>query len=168
MDRAIISNVEKEDAAARMTCEVFAPSAVTDDENNIGESYEAIQQYEMDLVPLKEDDMPAINFCIWTDPDTGKATYIPVSSRIQLSIGCPLHKENWKMNVSRRPANDEDKADAERRLAEVDADVEEKLGGGNAGTQATTTPALGGDDDDDDSDDGPSFLPTGKAVAAEG
>ncbi|KAL3910375.1 MAG: hypothetical protein SGARI_002154, partial [Bacillariaceae sp.] len=171
MDRAVVANVRKEDATARMTCEVFAPSVVGDEEDaSNGEPYEGIQQYEMDLVPLKEEDMPHDSFCIWTDPDSGKATYVPVSSRIQLSIGRPLHKEGFKMNVSRRTPSDEDKAETEQHLAELDADIDEKLSGGNTSTKVPT-PTLGGDDDDDDdSDDEPSFLPTGKAdaVTAEG
>jgi RNA polymerase II-associated factor 1 len=152
MDHAVVANVQKEDAAARMTCEVFAPS-IASNEGSQGEPYEAIQQYELDLVPLKEEDMPHTNFCIWANPDSGKATYVPVSSRIQLSIGRPLHKENFKMNVSRRAMSDEEKTEFEQHLADMDADIDAKLNDGSGTNKMASALGGDGDDDDDESDD---------------
>jgi RNA polymerase II-associated factor 1 len=168
MDKALIANVQKKDASARMTCQLFVPA----DEND-PESYQAVQQYELDVIPLKEEDTPHVNFCIWVDPESGKAAYVPIASRVQLSIGRPLKKMNYKMKVSRRAMNDDDKAEVEERIAEIDADVEEKLTGGAAdvGTSkpavTATTTTNANDDDSDDSDREDSFMNTGKAIVAE-
>jgi hypothetical protein len=80
---------------------------------------------------------------------------------------------NYKMKVSRRAMNDDDKAEVEERIAEIDADVEEKLTGGAAdvGTSkpavTATTTTNANDDDSDDSDQEDSFMNTGKAIVAE-
>merc|ERR1712071_299178 len=97
-------------------------------ENDAG-SYNGMQNYELDVVPLKEEDAPHVNFCIWIDPTSNEALFTPISSRVQLSNGRPIRKMNYKMNVKRRPMNDDDRAEADERLAEVDADVDEKING---------------------------------------
>ncbi|KAL3911921.1 MAG: hypothetical protein SGILL_007092, partial [Bacillariaceae sp.] len=166
LDKAIVANVQQKDATARMTGEVFAPADVQDANTN-GDQYTAIQQYELDVVPLKEEDIPHDNFCIWVDPDSGKASYIPVSSRVMMSTGRPLHKQKFNMKVTRRAMTDEDKADMDQRLAEVDADIDQKLNGGGLSSKMASSLAGADDDDSDDSDDEPSFMPTSKTVAAE-
>ena len=162
MDKAFIANVQKKDASAKMTCQLFVPTDESDPE-----SYQAVQQYELDVIPLKEEDTPHINFCIWVDPESGKAAYVPIASRVQLSIGRPLKKMNYKMKVTRRTMNDDDKAEVKERIAEIDADVEEKLsGGGGAGTSKPTA-TTNANDDSDDSDREDSFMNTAKAIVAE-
>mmetsp|Transcript_281 Transcript_281/g.711 ORF Transcript_281/g.711 Transcript_281/m.711 type:complete len:499 (+) Transcript_281:379-1875(+) len=162
LNSAFVANVQKRDATARMTCQVFGRSA----EKDIG-SYRAMQGYELDVVPLKEEDAPHVNFCVWVDPVNQTALYTPISSRVQLSNGRPLRKKNLRMNVTRRPRNDEDLAEMNERVAEVDADVEEKLTGGTKKAGSSKAPAIHNDDSDDDDDDDP-MMRTGKTIVAEG
>lgn len=122
IDKAFVANVLKKDVNSRMTCQLFVPS-----EEETDAKYQAIQQYELDVLPLKEEDVPHVNFCIWIDPATEVATYLPISSRVQLSIGRPLKKKNYSMNISRRSMNEDDKREIDERLAEVDVDIEERL-----------------------------------------
>jgi hypothetical protein len=135
-----------------------------------------VQQYELDVVPLKEEDTPHVNFCIWVHPESGKATYVPIASRVQLSIGRPLTKKNYKMKVSRRAMNDDDKREVDERVADIDADIEEKVFGstgagtskatGTAATAAATMIASADDESDDDSDRDESFMNTRKTIIA--
>lgn len=163
LDRAFVANVEKRDATARMTCQLFVPSSETE--------YNGIQQYDLDVVPLKEEDTPHANFCIWVDGKKGTATYFPIASRVQLSIGRPLDKKNYKMNVTRRTMNSNDVREMEDRVAEVDIDVEERIGGvahGGTGVTKRMGNAVDEDDDsDDNSDNGDSFMKTSKTIVAE-
>ena len=140
LDRAFVANVQKKDAQARMTCQLFVPS------ENDSEPYQAIQQYELDVVPLKEGDAPHVNFCIWINAETKNATYTPISSRVQLSNGRPQRKKNYKMNVARRPMNDEDRIEVDDKVAEVDLDIEEKMNGSGIGQSARKVITDGSDD----------------------
>jgi hypothetical protein len=162
LDRAFVANVEKRDATARMTCQLFVPSSETE--------YHGVQQYDLDVVPLKEEDTPHFNFCIWVDEKSGTATYFPIASRVQLSIGRPLKKKNYRLNVTRRTMNATDVKEMEERVAEVDIDVEERIGGGTYGGAAATrrlNSSTMDDDDSDDSDHGGSFMKTSKTIVAE-
>lgn len=168
LDRAFVANVEKKDATARMTCQLFVPS--TSDETTT--EYHGVQQYELDVVPLKEEDTPHATFCIWVDQTTGTATYLPISSRVQLSTGRPLKKKYYKMNVTRRAMNSADVTEMNERVAEVDVDVEERIGGGgdnNGGGAVSGSKRSSSimDDDSDDSDHGGSFMKTTKTIVAE-
>ena len=159
LNKAFVANVEKKDATARMTCQVFGES-----ENDSG-SYQAMQNYELDVVPLKEEDEPHVNFCIWVNPITNEALFTPISSRVQLSNGRPLRKKNYKMNVTRRPMNDDDRAEVNERLAEVDADIDEKINGvsrnGKRGDKSI-------EDESDDDDHDESRMSSGGTIVAEG
>jgi hypothetical protein len=173
LDKAFVANVEKRDANARMTCQLFVPSSETE--------YNGVQQYDLDVVPLKEEDTPHANFCIWVDERTGVATYFPIASRVQLSIGRPLDKRNFMLNVTRRTMNATDMREMEDRVAEVDIDVEERIGGGGGGgtllggtsaftktTRSSTATTMDEDDDSDDSSDhGGSFMQRSRTIVAE-
>mmetsp|Transcript_19765 Transcript_19765/g.42926 ORF Transcript_19765/g.42926 Transcript_19765/m.42926 type:complete len:478 (+) Transcript_19765:258-1691(+) len=141
LNSAFVANVQKKDATARMTCELFGQS-----ENDSG-SYLAMQNYELDVVPLKEGDAPHANFCIWVDPENNKALYTPISSRVQLSNGRPIRRKNYKMNVTRRPMNDEDMTEINERLAEVDTDINSSGANAKSGSNYTND---GSDDSDGD------------------
>ena len=155
LNKAFVANVEKKDATARMTCQVFGES------EEFG-SYNAMQACELDVVPLKEEDAPHVNFCIWIDPTNNEALFTPISSRVQLSNGRPLRKKSHKMNITRRPMTDDDKVEVEERLAEVDADIEEKLNGASSNAKSKFSV-------DDDSDDDDDVMPTsGGTIVAEG
>lgn len=145
IDKAFVANVNRKDASSRMTCQLFAPM-----ESEASE-FRPIQQYELDVLPLKEEDAPHINYCIWIDSAAELATYLPISSRVQLSGGRPTKKRNHTMNITRRAMNDDEKQEADERLAEVDYDVDQKL-------NPTSSSAAAGNnkmnvDSDSDSDD---------------
>ena len=111
-----------------------------------------MQNYELDVVPLKEEDAPHVNFCIWINAENNNALYTPISSRVQLSNGRPIRKKNYKMNVTRRSMNDDDRTEVDERLAEVDADIEEKING-VSGNGTASSRITAGDDDDSDRDE---------------
>jgi uncharacterized small protein (DUF1192 family) len=164
LGNAFVANVQKLDANARMTCQLFIPSEVD------SARYQAIQQYELDVLPLKEEDGPHNNFCIWMDPDDHTASYVPISSRVQLSTGRPLKKKNFTMIISRRAMNGMDVSEMDERIAEVDADVEERVknGSGKATNRVARRNKMVIDDDDDDSDHGESFVNTNRTIVAQG
>lgn len=144
IEKAFVANVHRKDANSRMTCELFTP----------GESdgqFRAIQQYELDVLPLKEEDTPHVNFCIWIDSAAQVASYLPISSRILLSGGRPTKKRNYIMHIARRAMNEDEKHEADERLAEIDYDVEKKL---NPTTRSSAAGNKMTVDSDSDSNDG--------------
>jgi hypothetical protein len=121
LDRAYIAHVEKKKQAAnsaRMSSSLLVP---LNNEND----YQVAQSYDLDVVPLKDEDAPAVHFCIWMDRTNGTATYLPISSRVQLANGAPIAKGGIRQ-LYRRPRTAAELADAEERMAEVDADMSEK------------------------------------------
>ena len=162
LSKAFIANVQKRDDNAKMTCQIFVPS--DDNETSASSSYQAIQQYELDVLPLKEEDAPHVNFCIWIDPGSKKASYTPISSRVQLSTGRPIKKKNFSMEIRRREMDEADIREMDGQLAEVDSDIAERVKASLASSSAarangetadkTAPPAASGKDDDDDDDDG--------------
>jgi hypothetical protein len=164
LDRAFVANVHKKDVNARMTCQLFVPSPL---EEEAASRYQGIQQYELDVLPLKEDDAPHVNYCIWVDPAGKQATYLPISSRVQLSTGRPLKKKNYNMNVARRSMSEDDIGEMEEQLAEIDADMEEKVKGGGTSQRNNTHRMQIDDSDDDDSDQGESFVNATKTIVAD-
>ena len=117
LDHAFVAHVEKQQANARMTCQLLIP------ENNEDE-YRPIQKYDLDVVPLKEEDAPHSNFAIWVGEKD--ATYLPISSRVSLSTGRPV-KQQVTNEITRRPASEQEKREFEERTAEVDVDMAKKL-----------------------------------------
>jgi RNA polymerase II-associated factor 1 len=168
IDKAFVANVQKKDANARMSCQLFVPSSEEDET-----TYQAIQQYGIDVLPLKEEDSPHVNYCIWIDPTAEVASYLPISSRVNLSTGRPIKKKNYNMKITRRPMNEEDKNEMDERLAEVDADIEERLNQSNPVLTSTTKndTALSNKmqvDSDDDSDEDGFLVEKKGTVVAEG
>lgn len=117
--RSFVTNVQKQQANAKMTCDVQMPTKDDDD------MYRAAQSYELDVVPLKEEDSPHMHFCLSIAEDKKTATYIPLASRVQLSTGRPA-KSNSLRKVEHRPLSDREQEEMEERMAEVDHDLAEK------------------------------------------
>jgi hypothetical protein len=154
LKQAIVTNVEKRQANARMTCKIVVPAKESPD--NEQDLYRPVQSYDLDVIPLKEEDTPHTNFCIWIDKDKGVAYYIPVASRVQLSTGRPS-KAVAAHPLERRPITDKEQADMEQRVAEIDQDMAEK----HHVTKQRTFPqskreafTASGDKQDEDEDDG--------------
>jgi Paf1 len=118
--RSLITNVEKRQANARMTCNLIAPTK--DPEISDKDLYRPIQSYDLDVVPLKEEDLPHMNFTIWLDTTTNVAYYIPIASRVQLSMGRPSISKTLQP-IERRTLTDKEKSDMEERMAEIDQDM---------------------------------------------
>jgi hypothetical protein len=175
LKQAFVANVQKRDANARMTCQLFVPKEKEEEDNDDsaadhGINYQAIQQYDLDVLPLKEEDGPHLNFCISLDRTTKVATYVPISSRVQLSTGRPLTKKNFHMKITRRSMDEQDQFEVDERRAEIDADVETRLKGALASSNNSSAKKANGMeiDSDDDSDRGESFVNATKTIVAEG
>ena len=123
-NRALITDVEKSAAssARTMTCNVVVPSKDKDQDIDM---YCPIQSYDLDVLPLKEGHAPHMNFSFWLDKDNGVAYYIPIASRVQLSMGRPCPKAFWQP-MERRALTDKEVSDVEERMAEIDQDMAEK------------------------------------------
>lgn len=97
-------------------------------EGDEGIQYNEAQAYDLDVHPLKEADTPHSNFLIVMNPKTGKATYRPVSSRVQLSTGRPARKRRPATIVERRGMKKSEIAHVEKQVAEIDHDLAQKHG----------------------------------------
>lgn len=136
LNTAVVGNVEKRQANARMSCQLYIPSSSPsatgnnnkdDDKKNGTGRYEGIQAFDLDVVPLKEDeDAPHAHFCLWVDPEKGVATYLPISSRVQLSSGRPVRGGPPIRYVRRRPLSQKEQDEVEERMAEIDKNMAEK------------------------------------------
>mmetsp|Transcript_24260 Transcript_24260/g.67274 ORF Transcript_24260/g.67274 Transcript_24260/m.67274 type:complete len:538 (+) Transcript_24260:79-1692(+) len=126
MKNGLVTNVEKPDQNARMTCEVMAPSKRSqENEQEKKDYYETIQGFDLDVIPLKDEDSPHTNFCIMLDREKSIASYIPLPSRIQLSTGRPPQNPILRP-INRRPESSTETTEREERLAEIDSDMAEK------------------------------------------
>jgi Paf1 len=151
---AFITNVEKQTSTTStsrtMTCNIIVPS-VTDspddnDRNNAtttNKNYCPIQSYDLDVLPLKDENTPHMNFTLWLDDSTGIAHYIPIASRVQLTMGRPTI-ESFVQPLTYRPLTDLEISDCEERMAEIDEDMAEKhhvggMKGSNLSNTATTS-----------------------------
>lgn len=119
---SFITDVERNQANARMTCSVEAPvpkeridlfnqQLQNDEINKSGDDvderdksmkspidisqpyFEPIQAYDLDVVPLKDDeDTPHSTFALVLDTEMNTVKYIPLASRVSLSTGRPPYK----------------------------------------------------------------------------
>lgn len=193
LNDAFVGNVEKRQANARMSCKVFIPANAADtdaadekDEETDAdrERYEAAQGYDLDVIPLKEEDNPHAHFCLWVDESKGIATYLPISSRVQLSTGRPARQGGVRL-VRRRPLTQAETDEMEERAAEVNQDLAEKhhvqthayevsgskgdsVVAGGEGTDKADDGEGDFGDDDDSSDSGDEALFGSKTIIAEG
>ena len=123
-NHALITNVEKSatSSARTMTCNVIVPSKDTDHSSNM---YCPIQSYDLDVLPLKEENLPHMNFSLWLDKHSSVAYYIPIASRVQLSMGRPCPNA-FLQPMEGRALSEKEISDVEERIAEVDQDMAEK------------------------------------------
>ena len=115
---SFIAHVEKKQASDRMRCQLLIPAGNTTKK----EEYKALQQYDLDVIPLKEEGEPNVNFVLFLGETN--ATYLPISSRVNLSTGRPSTKWN---TITRRPLSLEERRDIDEGIAEIDTFVAEKL-----------------------------------------
>jgi Paf1 len=154
---ALIANLVERDANSRMSCQVWVPAKSdkpTDetssdeaddmDTSELEESrptkrtrlYDPVQEFDLDVLALKQAHVPHANFCIWLNPATSTATYLPIASRVQLSAGRPVLASATEENVEtadllrrkvfRRPMTITEKTAVEERQAAVDREMAAK------------------------------------------
>ena len=125
-----------------------------DDPNTI--RYRPVQQFDLDVIPLKEEDEPHVHFCLWVDPEKNTTSYLPVSSRVQLSTGRPVKRRTLR-KVARQAHAAADLEEIKEQMAEVDYDIAQEIGS-SAGyrrgstSQSFMTSAVDKDDHKSDSD----------------
>lgn len=156
MAKAFVTDVERQTNGSRMVCTVRVPRTQNDDDDADHDNtrFEAAQRYDLDVVPLKDEDSPHIHFLLIVDDEHKKAvTYHPVSSRVQLSSGRPCTGRRLESVIEKRTLSEEHLRDIEMRVAQVDQDLEDKFNvSGGVGEEDYGDD--GSDDDDDDDDDG--------------
>mmetsp|Transcript_19000 Transcript_19000/g.24468 ORF Transcript_19000/g.24468 Transcript_19000/m.24468 type:complete len:176 (+) Transcript_19000:3-530(+) len=109
-----------------MSCQIMVPAReVEEDSPDKKDFFETVQGYDLDVIPLKEEDTPHGNFCLVLDKEKGVASYVPLPSRIQLSTGRPSNRPILRA-VRRRPETSAEKTEREERIAEIDLDMAEK------------------------------------------
>ena len=125
MKSAFLTNVERRQASAKMTCQMIVPATEPDSDGTQSISrYDPIQSYDLDVIPLKDEEAPHVNFCFWIEEDV-VARYVPVASRVQLSTGRPVPRAVSR-TVERRPLTEAEREAMEVRMAEVDKEMAEK------------------------------------------
>lgn len=128
LKQSFIGNVEKIASKSRMGCQFFVPDKSGDAVKQDSVRHEAIQSYDLEVVPLKDEDAPHANFVISIDRAQSVARYLPVASRVQLSRGRPIRAPGGFCFLSRRSLTSDERLDLEERAAEVNSALAEKHG----------------------------------------
>ena len=171
LDHAFVAHVKKRQANAGMICQLLVPK---EDEEGDNDKYRPMQQYDLDVVPLNEEDGPHVHFAVCVG--NGEATYLSISPRVSLSTGRPVRKQMTNV-ITRRPASKEKRLAFEERVVKVDADAVMQEAGhameavnsepaGNDVAVSSYNP-MQVDESSDDEQEG-TFLATSAPVVAEG
>ena len=128
--RSFIGDVERRENA-RMVCNLLVPNEANENEDEMELSedsikYDVAQHYDLDVLPLKEEDAPHATFLLIVDEENGVVSYHPVSSRVNLSSGRPGRRGHT--TIKKRQLDEEDIKEIEEAAAEVDQDLAEKHG----------------------------------------
>jgi len=129
LEHALIANVNKIQTSNKMACDMLVPKNVTSYKISEPTNFDVAQVYDLDVLPLKEEDGPHVHFGLFVDSTQKVVTYHPITSRVHLSTGRPVSKKKRKIQhlVTKRALNAHDVADMELRMAEVDQDCANKL-----------------------------------------
>ena len=155
LEKAIVADVTQQANNARMACTVWVPNdgVVSKEEEPVDASddthatkkvkedpYQAVQRYDLDVVPLRDASGPPVHFVLIVDPSKNYVGYHPIGSRVQLSTGRPVVLPGGskggldseiptdKSVIARRTMESDETKDIEKRMAEVDVDLAEKHG----------------------------------------
>ena len=152
LHKAVVADVAKQKQNSRMECTLWSSSyhcpkrmaAVSElseppaKVSRKGQMYVALQQYDLDVVPLRDPSVPPVHYVLVIDPSKRTVGYHSVGSRVHLSTGRPIvatgtvhivdaaEMTNDKTFISRRTLGAGEKKHLERRIAEVDMDLAEK------------------------------------------
>ena len=175
LQKAIVADVSKQTQNSRMACTVWVPDTdnstsstkngaenekkegeeneeTTKNANKTGgekgETYQAVQRYDLDVLPLRDPSGPQVHYVWMVDPSKKYVGYHPVGSRVQLSTGRPIIQAGGNNNktqrhggggedekvvtnesiIFRRAIEVDERKEMEKRMAEVDVDMAEKYG----------------------------------------
>ena len=179
LGRCLMTDIQQAEVHHKFTTQIYVPGEASQDK-----PYKAVQAYDLDVVPLQEEDEAPTHFCWFVDQDA--VHYLPIVSRVRLATGRPA-KGSFR-RVDRRETTEAERTEQEERAAEVDADLQEKhhvavekVAATAAAAATTTTTTVtepskvdenddGEDDfgDDDSSDDEHIFGGGTKTIVAEG
>ena len=132
--RAIVADVTKQTQKKRMKCTVWAPtvpdptSPPAEDASSTPSTspgcdpYDALQRYDLEVVPLRDAAGPLVHYVWAVDPTRGRVGYHPVGSRVQLSTGRPA--DAAEIFVTHRLMRAEDRGEWAKRAEAVDVDLE--------------------------------------------
>jgi hypothetical protein len=161
--RGLVADWERKKNNQFFNCNIYVPEKKDNNDDNDDDSddedvtvaYKAVQSYDLDVVPLKTEDVSASTYCLFLDRANGVATYQPMENRVQLSTGRPA--KNRQIMLQKRPLTSVEQDKMEVGKAVVDKDLAEKH-------QVTLDrPAMDTNDDDDSDDD---LMDTKKPVTA--
>lgn len=184
--KAIVADVTKNKENSRMACTVWATESDDSERREPpnkklkrGREYRALQQYDLDVVPLRDPNAPPVQYAWTIDPSRNYAGYHFVGSRVQLSTGRPIVLTGASMGakntaemetdmsyVMHKSMGGEEKKDLEMKMAEVDVDLADKYGmvdddddgggkrrsRGNSEKEALQNHSPGDDSDDSEAD----------------
>ncbi|KAL7529790.1 hypothetical protein ACHAXR_003155 [Thalassiosira sp. AJA248-18] len=147
LHEAIVADVSKNAQNSRMACTVWLPKSPESESSEPvtkklkrGYMYRALQQYDLDVVPLRDHSGPPVQYAWMVDPSKKYAGYHCVGSRVQLSTGRPIVVSGTlnraitselatdECIILHRSIEEEEKKSVEMRKAEVDVDLAEKYG----------------------------------------
>jgi hypothetical protein len=153
LHKAIVADVTKHTQNSRTACTIWVPkldSTTMASEFESAElptkklktehTYQALQQYDLDAVPLRDPSGPPVQYVWMIDPSKNYAGYHCVRSRVQLSTGRPIvvsgtpHGASTaemvtdKSFIFRRSLEEVEKKNLEMSMAVVDVDLAEKFG----------------------------------------
>ena len=148
LEHALIANVTKLPSSNKMSCDLLVPKNVHSYKTSEPTNFDIAQIYDLDVVPLKEEEGPHAHFALFVDHHQQQVTYHPITSRVQLSTGRPVPRKKRKIQhlVTKRALNATDVAEMEARMAEVDQDCANKRNN-------TNNNQFQSDNDDDDNND---------------
>lgn len=154
LHKAVVADVTKQTQNARMACTLWVPESCESKrvlpeseftepatkKSKKGRVYLALQQYDLDVVPLRDPSVPPVHY-VWTvDSSKTYVGYHCVGSRVQLSTGRPIVVSGtpYGANTAEIATNKSyilhksmevvEKKNLEIRMAEVDVDLAEKYG----------------------------------------
>lgn len=156
LQKAIVADVSKQTQNSRMACTVWVPDTESPKEKEgedepptkkakkeeSSETYQAVQRYDLDVLPLRDPSGPQVHYVWMIDPSKKYVGYHPVGSRVQLSTGRPIVQATSKNKMEnndaavvtnesiiyRRAMEVDERQDMEKRMAEVDVDMADKYG----------------------------------------
>jgi predicted GNAT superfamily acetyltransferase len=128
--RGLISDVERKANQHRLECNVLVPppNSGVADLNSSSVGYVPIQQYDLEVIPLRTSGTNDINYVLCIDQEHGGVWYHPLASKVSLSTGRPP-VTTGERPVKRRRMNAKEEATYDEetsKVAEAEGDVDDE------------------------------------------